>query len=375
MRAAESEAAMHVVKREDQELREHEAFSSDAMFSDETEGRAQSSKPDFLRTEYQRDRDKILHTKAFRRLSHKTQVFLAVEGDHFRTRLTHTLEVAQIARTIARALGLNEDLTEAIALGHDLGHTPFGHTGEEALSRCIEEHRPSFSSAAPFDGESINAGPSGSGFFADRPYRHNVQSLRVVEVIENDGKGLNLTPEVRDGIVCHTGATRAETMEGRIVALADRIAYVNHDIDDAIRAGILCEGDLPASTHAVLGPDHSSRIETLVVDAVQHSAVAGDVLLSDAVWNAMGELREFLFDNVYHSEPVMREVEKAQHLIAELFGYFMAHTDEIPAEYRSVSGGDDVRAVTDFVAGMTDRYAKRVFQDLFIPQSWQGKAR
>ena len=346
---------MRVIHREDQELYEREWLSDDAAYSSETEGRAQSSKPDFLRTEYQRDRDKIIHTKSFRRLSHKTQVFLATDGDHFRTRLTHTLEVAQIARTIARALGLNEDLTEAIALGHDLGHTPFGHTGEDALCAALARHL----GIPEADTERV------AGL-----YRHNEQSLRVVEVIENDGKGLNLTPEVRDGIVCHTGPQRAETVEGRIVATADRIAYVNHDIDDAIRAGVLREGDLPASTHDVLGQDHSARIETLVVDMVETSAEAGDILLSAPVWDAMGELRAFLFERVYRSERVLAEVAKAHHLIGDLFDYFMEHLDEVPREYRAISEGDDLRAVTDFIAGMTDRYATRVYEELFIPQAW-----
>ena len=283
---------MFVIRREDQEQREHVSLSSDAAFADESEGRDRSTEPDLLRTDYQRDRDKILHTKSFRRLSHKTQVFLAAEGDHFRTRLTHTLEVAQIARTIARALGLNEDLTEAISLGHDLGHTPFGHTGEEALSRSLARH----------------AGIDPAASAARALYRHNEQSLRVVERIENGGKGLNLTPEVRDGILNHTGDLRAETLEGRIVAVADRIAYVNHDIDDAIRAGVLSEADLPASTHAVLGPDHSSRIERLVTDMVETSAACDDVRMSDAVWGAMMELRAFLFERVYTSEAVMAEV-------------------------------------------------------------------
>lgn len=346
---------MHIVKREDQEFREHGMLSSDAAFSDETEGRARSAKSDFLRTEYQRDRDKIIHTKSFRRLSHKTQVFLSVEGDHFRTRLTHTLEVAQISRVIARALGLNEDLAEAIALGHDLGHTPFGHTGEEALQVCIKRH----------------SGLDGEGVQLDALFRHNQQSLRVVEVIENGGKGLNLTPEVRDGILCHTGSERAETMEGRIVAVADRIAYVNHDIDDAIRAGLLHESELPASTHGVLGPDHSSRIEALVEDAVRNSAVQGDILLSDGMWNAMCELRTFLFEHVYHSEIVASEAEKARHLLEELFDYFMKHPEQVPAEYREVSNGSNVRAVTDYLACMTDRYAKQVFEELFVPRSWR----
>lgn len=347
---------MRVIYREDQQLREHDAFSEDAAFSDESEGRARSSDPDGLRNDYQRDRDKILHTKSFRRLSHKTQVFLAAEGDHFRTRLTHTLEVAQIARTIARALGLNEDLTEAISLGHDLGHTPFGHTGEDALSRCIAQCR-------------------GVEFAPDAPpeerllYRHNEQSLRVVEVIENDGKGLNLTPEVRDGILCHTGVLRAETLEGRIVGVADRIAYVNHDIDDAIRAGVLRESELPESTHRVLGLDHSSRIQTLVVDMVETSAEVGDVRMSDEVWAAMMELRRFLFDNVYSAPVVLAEVDKATRLIECLFEYYVRRTDQVPQEYRAISEGDDVQAVVDYIAGMTDRYAKSQFQRLFVPSS------
>lgn len=344
---------MRIIHREDQEAREHEVLAADASFADATEGRARSTEPDILRTDYQRDRDKILHTKSFRRLSHKTQVFLAAEGDHFRTRLTHTLEVAQIARTCARALGLNEDLTEAISLGHDLGHTPFGHTGEAALANALARHK---------------------GIAPDTPearalYRHNEQSLRVVERIENGGRGLNLTAEVRDGIVNHTGDLRAETLEGRIVAVADRIAYVNHDIDDAIRAGILAEGDLPATTHAVLGPDHSSRIETLVRDLVDTSAAADDICMSDAVWAAMMELRAFLFDRVYTAPIVMAEVEKATRLIGGLFDHYVARIDEVPPEYRAISEGDDLRAVADYVAGMTDRYAMSLYQQLFVPNA------
>ncbi len=344
---------MRIFLREDQEVREHELLSPRATFADASCGRDRAAVPDMLRNDFQRDRDKILHTKAFRRLSHKTQVFLAAEGDHFRTRLTHTLEVAQIARTIARALSLNEDLTEAIALGHDLGHTPFGHTGEEALSHCIARHR------------GVRVGSGRDEFL----YKHNEQSLRVVEVIENGGRGLNLTPEVRDGILHHTGSVRAQTPEGRIVATADRIAYVNHDIDDAIRAGLLHEADLPTSTHAIIGSNHSSRIETLVLDMVNTSAERGDIAMSEPVWNAMCELRSFLFHAVYLSEPVMCEVRKATHLLHGLFDHYVAHIDEVPEEYRRISEGDNLRAVTDYVAGMTDRYAKSVYQDLFIPQS------
>ena len=344
---------MNIVHREDQQLREHALLSADAAKSDESEGRARSGEPDFLRTEFQRDRDKILHCKSFRRLSHKTQVFLAAEGDHFRTRLTHTLEVAQIARTIARALGLNEDLAEAISLGHDLGHTPFGHTGEAALAGCLARHRGIDVASAQVAAQ----------------YRHNEQSLRVVERIENGGKGLNLTPEVRDGILNHTGDLRAETLEGRIVGTADRIAYVNHDIDDAIRAGILSEGDLPDTTHAVLGPDHSSRIQTLVMDMVETSAACDDIRMSDSVWDAMMELRAFLFARVYTAPVVMAEVDKATRLVGALFDYYVAHTEEVPEEYRAIAEGDDLRAVTDYIAGMTDRYATATYQRLFIPHA------
>lgn len=348
---------MRIVYREDQEQREKAQMSEEASFSAESEGRDRSSAPDILRNDYQRDRDKILHSKSFRRLSHKTQVFLAAEGDHYRTRLTHTLEVSQIARTIARALGLNEDLTEAISLGHDLGHTPFGHAGEQALSRCLARHG---RVAASGDGDDPRAGLL---------YRHNVQSLRVVERIENGGRGLNLTAEVRDGILHHTGPVRAETLEGRIVATADRIAYVNHDIDDAIRAGILSEGDLPASTHEVLGPDHSTRIETLVVDMVETSAACDDIRMSDQVWDAMMELRSFLFKRVYTAPVVLAETAKADRLLESLFDYYVEHIDEIPREYRAISEGDPLAAACDYIAGMTDRYAKSCFKNLFVPSA------
>ncbi len=344
---------MRVLCREDQEAREHEVLQEDAAFADRTEGRDRSSQADLLRTDYQRDRDKILHSKSFRRLSHKTQVFLASEGDHYRTRLTHTLEVSQIARTITRALGLNEDLTEAIALGHDLGHTPFGHTGEDALSACLARH----------------AGVDPDAPEARLLYRHNYQSLRVVERIENGGAGLNLTMEVRDGILNHTGEGRAETLEGRIVAIADRIAYVNHDIDDAIRAGVLAEADLPASTHEVLGSDHSARIETLVCDMVRESARTGDIAMTPVVWDAMMELREFLFRNVYTSEAVKSEVNKATHLLSELFEHFVAHPEEVPAENLAIAEGDHLLAVTDYIAGMTDRFASATYQRLFVPKT------
>lgn len=345
---------MHIVSRESQEQREHALLSSDASFSDGTDGRAASSQPDVLRNDFQRDRDKILHSKAFRRLSHKTQVFIAPKGDHFRTRLTHTLEVAQIARTIARALGLNEDLTEAIALGHDLGHTPFGHAGEDVLRKRIAFYR-----GIPEDDPRV-----------PQLFNHNRQSVRVVEVLEHGGAGLNLTAEVRDGILNHTGQLQAETLEGRIVAKADRIAYVNHDTDDAIRAGLLSEDDLPASVHQVLGSTHSERIETLVLDCVYSSRDTGDIVLAPAMWDAMMELRAFLFSHIYRSETVMVEVRKAQRLLAALFDFYMAHPDQMPEEFQQTAEGDTLQAVTDFLAGMTDRYAVRTFQELFVPRAF-----
>ncbi len=346
---------MRIFLREDRERVEASGLlSPDAAFSARA-SRAGGPARDRLRTDYQRDRDKIIHSKSFRRLSHKTQVFLAAEGDHFRTRLTHTLEVAQIARTVARALSLNEDLTEAIALGHDLGHTPFGHAGESALAACIARHvgvRPDSA-----EGKAL--------------YRHNEQSLRVVDVIERDGRGLGLTDEVRDGIVHHTGSVRPRTKEGRIVAIADRIAYVNHDIDDAIRSGLLSEADLPQTTREVIGGSHADRIEALVDDLVDNSAAAGDVRMADPMWDALCELRAFMFRTVYFSEPVLAEQRKAQRLVRGLFEHFMACPEDVPDEYRAISGGDRLRAVTDFVAGMTDRYARTVFEDLFVPRPWR----
>ena len=314
---------------------------------------AHSFHVDLLRNPFQKDRDKILHSKSFRRLSHKTQVFLAVEGDHFRTRLTHTLEVAQIARTIARGLGLNEDLTEAIALGHDLGHTPFGHAGEEALRHCIAG--------------TLRIDPATEQ--VNDLYRHNEQSVRVVEVIENGGKGLSLTSETRNGILCHTGAQPAKTLEGRIVATADRIAYVNHDIDDAIRAGFLSENMLPDSTKSVLGTNHAQRIETLVENMVLTSAQSGDIGLSEQVSAAMSELRACLFRCVYQSDAVNHEVDKARRLMKCLYGYYLQHPQDIPAEYRVISQGNDIRAVVDYLSGMTDRYAISCFEELFTPRS------
>lgn len=337
-----------------QEERERVWLSPLAAFSADTRGRERASEPDPFRTEYQRDRDRILHCKSFRRLSHKTQVFLAPQGDHYRTRLTHTLEVAQIARSVARALRLNEDLTEAIALAHDLGHTPFGHTGEDALSECLARVK----GLDPASHRDL--------------YRHNEQSLRVVEVLEYEGRGLNLTWEVRDGISHHTGSARASTLEGRIVAIADRIAYVNHDIDDAIRGGVLSEADLPESTHRVLGSKHQDRIATLVNDLVATSARADDILLDDAIFSAMNELRSFLFEHVYFGSTAKVEEPKSRMLVTALFDHFLANQDEIPREIRATSGGDPVQAVVDYIAGMTDRFAITTFESLFVPRNWRA---
>ncbi|BBL78961.1 deoxyguanosinetriphosphate triphosphohydrolase-like protein [Rubrobacter xylanophilus] len=300
-------------------------------------GRLRPEPPDGLRNEFQRDRDRIIHAKAFRRLMHKTQVFIAPDGDHFRTRLTHTLEMMQISRTVARALGLNEDLTEAIALGHDLGHTPFGHVGEEALSRVLSAH--------------------------GRTFRHNEHSLRVVDRLEKNGAGLNLTMEVRDGILHHTGPGEPSTLEGCIVRLADRIAYVNHDVDDAIRAGIISAGDLPEGPIRVLGERMSRRIDTLVRDMVAESERRGEISLSEPVHEALMSLRSWLFDNVYRS-PRSRESEKAAGVICTLFEYYLEHPGE-----RARSDPDPVTETVDFVAGMTDRYALAAYRRIFLPRT------
>lgn len=340
--------------RGDRERAEHLLLSPAASFSDESMGREKPEAPDPYRTCYQRDRDRILHCKAFRRLSHKTQVFIAAEGDHYRTRLTHTLEVAQIARSAACALGLNEDLTEAVALGHDLGHTPFGHTGEFALRHCL----------------ALRRGIDPASQEARELFNHNRQSLRVVEAIAKGGQGLNLTAEVRDGIVCHTGPRRARTLEGRIVAVCDRIAYVNHDIDDAVRAGVITEDMLPASTHALLGSTHSQRISTLVRDLIDASDKAGDIQLSKPLWDAMMELRSYLFEHVYTAADAKGEDPKAFNLVCALFNHYIEHLDEVPEESMRIAGEDPERAVTDYVAGMTDRYALRAYERIFIPRRW-----
>ncbi len=327
--------------RERTEEIEAQILSERAVLAANSKGREQHEEPDALRTAFQRDRDRIIHPKAFRRLKHKTQVFIAPEGDHFRVRLTHTLEVAQIARTAARALRLNEDLTEAIALGHDLGHTPFGHLGEAALSPLL-----------------------------DRPFRHNEQSLRVVDHLEREGQGLNLTWEVRDGILNHTWSMPLPaTMEGQVARFADRIAYVNHDVDDAIRAGLLRAEDLPPETTAVLGATHGARIGTLVSDLVDRSTDRDEVRLSEPVLDALIRLREFLFERVYLRTEARAEQEKAVGLVRSLFAYYLEHPHAVPAEYLR-SPGSLATQVADYIAGMTDRFALRTYEQLFLPQGW-----
>ncbi len=328
--------------REEIEERENGWLAPGACRSSQSRGREREEPPDPIRTCFMRDRDRIIHCKSFRRLKHKTQVFLSPEGDHYRTRLTHTLEVSQISRTIARALRLNEDLTEAVALGHDLGHTPFGHMGEEAFRDLVQP-----------------------------PFRHNQQSLRVVEKLEYGGRGLNLTWEVRDGILHHTGEVKPATLEGRIVRIADRIAYVNHDVDDAVRAGIITREDLPPSTRELLGESHAQRINTLVNDLVEASSDGRDIRQGEAVAEAMDELRDFLFDRVYVGSLAKQEEEKAVGVLRRLFGYYLEHEDEMPEEFRR--GGDPLEVrVIDYVAGMTDRYALRRYQSLFLPDIWRA---
>jgi dGTPase len=327
--------------RERTEEIERDTLSASATLASASKGREHDEPQDDLRTCFQRDRDRIVHSKAFRRLKQKTQVFLAPEGDHYRVRLTHTLEVGQIARTAARALRLNEDLTEGIAMGHDLGHTPFGHLGEQALT--------------PFLG---------------RPFRHNEQSLRIVDHLENDGRGLNLSWEVRDGIVNHTWSMpQPSSPEAKLVRFADRIAYVNHDVDDAIRAGVLNEDELPAMPIGALGPTHSARIHTLVNDLVRHSAEGPEIGLSDEVFRALDALREFLFDHVYLRDEARTEQDKAIALVRALFAHYLDHPEEVPEEYHRAPGDLPTR-IADYISGMTDRYALRIYDRLFLPRRW-----
>ena len=313
-----------------------------AVPSGQTRGRLRPKEPCTVRTEFQRDRDRIIHSKSFRRLKFKTQVFLSPEGDHFRTRLTHTLEVAQVARTLARCLRLNEDLTEAIALGHDLGHTPFGHIGERSLDELMPE-----------------------GF------RHNEQSLRMVDVLEKDGEGLNLTWEVRDGILCHSGKQLPATLEGQCVRRADRIAYLNHDLDDALRGGVLQPFELPADCLKILGHTHGERINTMILDIVENSMDKPELTMSPMVQSAMDGLREFMFEKVYRDSWRAAEENRCDHIMKELFRYYIGHPGEMPEEFVLIGYRDgSERGVCDFLSCMTDRYAVRLYQQLFIPASF-----
>lgn len=355
--------------RETTEAWEEQTLSPHGSRSARSRGRARPEPPDLLRTAFQRDRDRIIHSKAFRRLMHKTQVFLAPEGDHYRTRLTHTLEVAQIARTIARAIRINEDLTEAIVLGHDLGHPPFGHAGEEALNQAMAAH---------------------GGF------RHDLQSLRIVDVLERrrsrDGtyeEGLNLTWEVRNGIGGHSkGAQDIEvlpdleealpesipdTVEGQLARVADRVAYVHHDTDDAMRAGLIHERDVPQAVRDVLGQTRGEWVDTTVRDIVAHSSERGRIRMSEPVRTALNGLKDFLFEVVYNASPAKTEVGKAQRLLAQLFEYFVGHPEQISEDSRRLLDEGRVtvpRAVCDFLAGMTDRFAIRTQERLFVPRTW-----
>lgn len=328
--------------RENYESLEREILSPYASLSILTKGRNVSEKKCDIRTDYQRDRDRIIHSKSFRRLKHKTQVFIAPEGDHYRTRLTHTLEVSQIARTIARALRLNEDLTEAISLGHDLGHTPFGHTGENVLNEICSY-----------------------GF------KHNEQSLRVVDKLEN-GRGMNLTFEVRDGILNHCGVNTASTLEGRIVKYADRIAYINHDIDDAIRAGIITASQIPQDCLKLLGYTHSQRINTMITDIIYSCMNKNTICMSPEIKGTTDKLREFMFEKVYIGSKAKSDDDKAKYVVNALFEYFKSNYCELPQEFKDKLESDDIeRVVCDYIAGMTDVYAVNMFNRLFIPSSWR----
>lgn len=330
--------------REKMEQREREFLSPYAALSCNSVGRDFYEPPCDIRPVYQRDRDRILHSKSFRRLRHKTQVFLAPKGDHYRTRLTHTLEVSQNARTIAKALRLNEDLVEAIALGHDLGHTPFGHAGEDALNKVCK-----------------------FGF------SHYKQSVRVVELLEKQGEGLNLTWEVRDGILNHRTAGSPSTLEGKIVRLSDKIAYINHDIDDAIRAGILTEDDIPIQYRDVLGHTVRERLNTIIHDIIIQSDGKPDILMSPQIEDAMKNLRRFMFENVYKNSRAKGEELKAKGLLQALFDYYLRHMELLPEEYTAlieVKNEEPERVVCDYIAGMTDQYAINKFHEFYVPRSW-----
>lgn len=330
--------------REELERLEHRRLNPLAAFSDRSTGRPrpEPEREEDVRTCYQRDTDRIVHSKAFRRLMHKTQVFLNPEGDHYRTRMTHTLEVTRIAKTVTRALGLNEDLAEAIAMGHDLGHTPFGHAGEAALTECW-----------------------------GRPFRHNEQSLRVVDILEKDGQGLNLCNEVREGIVGHTGPVIPKTLEGQIVRRADQIAYVNHDIDDAIRAGILTAEDIPRDIAAILGENQRDRINTLVCDIIFTSREAGSICMTPEIQKALADLRSFMFARVYHNPVAKGEESKAKDMLQMLFRFYVDHPEQLPADFQPQLSFDGLgRTVCDYIAGMTDNYAIEKFNEIFVPSGW-----
>ena len=323
---------------------ERQRLSEFACLTSQSKGRDKEYVPCEIRTEFQRDRDRILHCQSFRRLMNKTQVFLAPAGDHYRTRMTHTLEVTQIARIIARALRLNEDLTEAAALGHDIGHTPFGHAGEYAMQKCF-----------------------------DPEFTHYLQSVRVVEKLENNGQGLNLTWEVRDGIANHTGKHMASTLEGVIVKYADRIAYINHDIDDACRAGILSQQDIPKLLRELLGETHSKRINTMVSSIIKASADKPCIVMEPEIQTATDELRGFLFERVYRNPVAKSEESKAKEMLTRLFEYYVSNPDKLPRFYRENCESEGVeRCACDFISGMTDRYAIEAYSELYIPKVWRG---
>ena len=330
--------------RERIEQMEHETLSPYATFDDKSIGRVKEEDQCDIRPVFQRDRDRILHCKSFRRLKNKTQVFLTPKGDHYRTRLSHTLEVSQNARTIAKALRLNEDLTEAIALGHDLGHTPFGHMGERVLNELCEE-----------------------GF------EHSVQSVRVVSVLEKDGQGLNLTREVLDGIRNHQISTMPSTPEGKVVRLADKIAYINHDVDDAIRGHIMCEEDIPLDIRKELGFTSVKRMDSLIHDVIMNSLDSPDIIMTDAKFQAMMDLRKFMFKEVYRNPVTIAEEVKTRRMITSLFEYYSDNTDRLPEKYYAMveAGEKPHRVICDYISGMTDQYAISVFMNLFMPNSWQ----
>ena len=330
--------------RENLERMEEISLSPFATLSVNSRGRDREEPQCDIRPVFQRDRDRILHCKSFRRLKHKTQVFLSPKGDHYRTRLTHTLEVSQNARTIAKALRLNEDLVEAIALGHDLGHTPFGHAGERILNELCDEG-----------------------------YRHNEQSVRIVEKLEKDGKGLNLTWEVRDGILNHQTSMMPHTLEGKIVRLSDKIAYINHDIDDAIRAQVMSEEDIPLEIRKVLGMTTKERLNTLIHNIIMNSMGKNDIVMSEEIGGAMQDLRKFMFQKVYTNPAAKGEEAKAERLLCELYAHYMGHIEILPEQYQRMhsEGEKKERVVCDYISGMTDQYAVAKYREFFLPKAWE----